>query len=276
MHRKLRHLFLLFFCLVGPSLHLCGEGIHLIGDFRFSRIGDEIRYEIDEIQNSYDAFFNDAVFSIQYGSDESQDFFAPFRFFTPFHVGDAVISLGIWATPEPYSHGPLSGFNLVEVNMGVLEGGIEYYDVVSQSSITEPPFGNYNVAMVLSQWMGAAFEVIDVINLRWQHTFGSPFALKYEEAEYLGRGWKSVPWVGIFNDEHFPWIHHREHGWMYISEDTPETSWIWSADMGWCWTSVELYPFLFRTEDSSWLWYREGSRSPRLFFNLGARVWEER
>ena len=107
MYRKLRHLFLLIFCLAGPSLHLCVEGIHLIGDFRFSRIGDEIRYEIDEIQNSYDSFFNNAVFSIQPGSDESQDLFAPF------HVGDAVISLGIWATPEPYSRGPLSGFNLV-------------------------------------------------------------------------------------------------------------------------------------------------------------------
>ena len=243
---RLSRVLCLVFILTGSTLTVYGEGIHLIGDFRFARVGNVIQYEIDEIQNSYAPFF-----------------------------GDATISLGIWATSRPFSYGTLSGFKLVEVNMGVLRGRIEYYDVMSHAEISEPPFGSYNIALVLSEWNGVAFDVIDVINRRRRHTFGSPFSLKYEGARYLEAGWKSLPWVGLFNDHGFPWIFHAEHGWIFLAADTTRSAWIWSGDMGWWWASEDFYPFIYRVRDDSWLWYRDGSSSPRWFLNLTTGQWEE-
>ena len=54
---------------------------------------------------------------------------------------------------------------------------------------------------------------------------------------------------------------------------TTEDAWLYTADMGWLWTSAGNYPFLYRDEDATWLWYG-GQTHPRMFYNFTAEDWE--
>ena len=44
---------------------------------------------------------------------------------------------------------------------------------------------------------------------------------------------------------------------------------------GWLWSGDGIYPFLYREEDETWLWY-DGGTNPRRFFNFTTELWEER
>ena len=91
----------------------------------------------------------------------------------------------------------------------------------------------------------------------------------------LGDGWRRLEWFG----DYVPmgtdgWIWHNKHGFFYVAPDgAPEGLWLYAPDMGWLWTARTIYPFLFRAEDASWIWFN-GSSEPRWFFNLAARQWE--
>ena len=98
----------------------------------------------------------------------------------------------------------------------------------------------------------------------------------WADATDLGDGWKQSAWLGQFNDGGFPWLFHQYHGWWMIEGEDQTGLWFFALDLGWIWTGSESYPFLFRASDESWLFYLEGSRNPRWFFNFGAGEWEMR
>ena len=96
----------------------------------------------------------------------------------------------------------------------------------------------------------------------------------WADATDLGDGWKRSAWLGQFNDGEFPWVFHEDHGWWLTEGENQTGLWFFSSDLGWIWTGSESYPFLFRASDEGWLFYLEGSRNPRWFFNFGAGEWE--
>ncbi len=73
------------------------------------------------------------------------------------------------------------------------------------------------------------------------------------------------------------WIVDVDHGWLYrFNRRTPDGKVsYWDGGMKAFWqTSEKQYPVVFRSSDSSWLWYKQGSRNPRLFYNMTAKKWE--
>jgi len=92
----------------------------------------------------------------------------------------------------------------------------------------------------------------------------------------LGSGWRWSDWFGYFSTTYDPWIYHLQHGWMYSVGTAPSSIWLWTLDMGWLWTSSTTYPYLYRNNDGAWLYYLEGSASPRWFYNFKTSAWESR
>ncbi len=93
----------------------------------------------------------------------------------------------------------------------------------------------------------------------------------------LGGGWRRLSWFGDYipmgNDG---WIWHNQHGFLYASPHAePANIWFFTIDMGWTYTESTLYPFLYRSSPSSWLWY-SGSTNPRWFMNMTENRWEFR
>jgi hypothetical protein len=90
----------------------------------------------------------------------------------------------------------------------------------------------------------------------------------------LGNGWKWLNWFGYFNTNADPWIRHQQHGWMYVTGTPACGLWLWTADMGYLWTTATLYPSLYRAYDGAWLWYSRDSVNPRSFYNFQTQAWE--
>ena len=98
----------------------------------------------------------------------------------------------------------------------------------------------------------------------------------WSEATDLGGGWKRLGWFGIFNTSFAPWIYHTDHGWMYPVGIDTSSIWFWDNAMGaWWWTAATVYPFVYRSSDSTWMFYVVNSAGPRWFYNYRTSQWEQ-
>ena len=93
--------------------------------------------------------------------------------------------------------------------------------------------------------------------------------------QFIGNGWRRLDWFGDYvpmGEE--GWIWHNQHGFFFVPQDAlPENIWLYAPDMGWLWTSSEVYPFFYRHADNAWLWYNGGT-NPRWFVNMATAEWE--
>jgi trimeric autotransporter adhesin len=93
----------------------------------------------------------------------------------------------------------------------------------------------------------------------------------------LGGGWQRLTWFGDYVPLDQGWYWHNCHGFFYVWPDgTPQNIYLYTMDMGWLFTSSATYPYLYRFQDASWLWYVRDSKNPRWFFNFCIGVWEPR
>ena len=93
----------------------------------------------------------------------------------------------------------------------------------------------------------------------------------------LGGGWRRLTWFGDYAVMAAEgWIWHNKHGFFFVAgTSTPTDVWLFANDMGWLYTGSSLYPYLYRSSPTAWLWYN-GSTNPRWFMNLTTSQWESR
>jgi hypothetical protein len=90
-----------------------------------------------------------------------------------------------------------------------------------------------------------------------------------------GNGWRYLEWFGYFNDTSSPWIYHLQHRWLATVAETTTSIWFYPLDgMGWLWTSETVYPWLYKYNQGTWLYYLEDTSAPRWFFNWTSQQWE--
>jgi hypothetical protein len=92
----------------------------------------------------------------------------------------------------------------------------------------------------------------------------------------VGGGWKWLDWFGYYTDAQAPWIFHQQHGWLYPFGTSTEAVTFWDANRGvFWWTRHSRYPYLYRfTQPGCWMWYKRGSKAPRVFLNCATGQWE--
>ncbi len=93
-----------------------------------------------------------------------------------------------------------------------------------------------------------------------------------------GDTYMASAWFGEYLDLLYPWIGHRQHGWLLAFPDQAnEAIFFWQNELGWMWTSAKVYPFLYSWSRGSWMFYWVGSGEngqPRYFCLLDANVWK--
>jgi hypothetical protein len=92
--------------------------------------------------------------------------------------------------------------------------------------------------------------------------------------------WYSSDWFGDYNTTQAPWLFHSQHGFLYrFGESSNDNMFVYDEVMGaWWWTNETVYPFIYAFDppadiggtdiDSAWLWYDEGTVTPRWFVVL--------
>ncbi|MDA8306865.1 MAG: SBBP repeat-containing protein [Deltaproteobacteria bacterium] len=97
----------------------------------------------------------------------------------------------------------------------------------------------------------------------------------WQNAKDLGNGWKWLDWFGYFATTDTTWIYHDTLGWLYPFGTSTDNIWFWDAKMEtFWWTSRTTYPYVYRASDGAWLYYAQGTSSPRLFYNFKTGMWE--
>jgi hypothetical protein len=82
------------------------------------------------------------------------------------------LSLQLWATNTPYYGGTLSGYKLAEINLGQLWGGNYFGNISQMVNLFEPPTGYYNMILILGEWNGYEYLVVDWFNFTNLQNFG--------------------------------------------------------------------------------------------------------
>ena len=117
--------------------------------------------------------------------------------------GDLTIEL--WATQVPYhgqaqlSESPLNGIRLAQAPLGTLAGNSSRSAINESVVFTEPKAGYYNVVLVLAEWNGSDYRILDWFNFTEIEAFGglAPFSPPATPApktllnEYIGT-WEEI------------------------------------------------------------------------------------
>ena len=68
------------------------------------------------------------------------------------------------------------------------------------------------------------------------------------------------------------WIYHQHHGWVWIEKPTLDNLWMLFDGVGWCYSTIELYPLVYSTE-LGWMYYLKGTADPQWFYNYRNSEW---
>src|SRR5690606_6005659 len=71
-------------------------------------------------------------------------------------------------------------------------------------------------------------------------------------------GESGYDWLGAFASIGGDWIHHPEHGYLYLHAESGGSLFLWDLTLGWLWTAEDLYPRLYRYDPAGWLYYYSG------------------
>lgn len=83
-------------------------------------------------------------------------------------------------------------------------------------------------------------------------------------------------WLGYLyeDDDEFPWVYHRDHGWIYLAGTGGDKAWIYDPTLGWLWTTPEHFPYAYDLANATWLYYEvDASGNTRQYFNFETGNW---
>jgi len=71
------------------------------------------------------------------------------------------------------------------------------------------------------------------------------------------------------------WNFHPSHGWVYSSGENDESFWAWQENLGWWWTDLAVYPFIYSSERMNWLYFDALKSTPveAVFYDYGMGDW---
>ena len=82
-------------------------------------------------------------------------------------------------------------------------------------------------------------------------------------------GWRTSSWFGQFLEHGNGWIYHRIHGYLYLSSDGKDGIWAYDQERRWFWSTQELYPYIYQSDQGTWLYMLGVSNGKGIFFNYG-------
>ena len=226
------------------------------------------------------------------GGLESNDYpWASSSAFFKENISDAHARFQTTGTVPIESFAP-NGFGLYDMSGNVAEWCGDEYDAEAYASTNAPDLletvpaisprsvrgGSWRSGpgdlRVAARGMANPSRRLDHVGFRLARTWVSGWDAGYIS---IGDGWRRLSWFG----DYVPmgnggWIWHNKHGFLYTPPNAePSNIWFFAVDMGWLYTEQTLYPFLYRSDPTAWLWYNE-STNPRWFMNLTSNRWENR
>ena len=96
----------------------------------------------------------------------------------------------------------------------------------------------------------------------------------WNNSETSEEGWQRSDWFGNFLPYENGWMYHLHMGWLFSSAEESDSIWLWDNYHKWLWTSKEVFPFLYRWEESSWLFAYFHKNGSVHYFNYASDSYE--
>lgn len=231
--------------------HILGAtDVQLSGNFGYQVSGSQVTITVDRVENVTD------------------------------NTTSGTLQLSLWATSSPYNGGGISGYSIGEYQFNdVLGPGQYFFDISRTVAYDAPPDGTYYLSMILAEWSGSAFEIIDSGSFSGTEIFGSTTPTPTDPSGIpgstsnggdwysnpiignftpLGGGWSYSDWFGSFYYAGASWFYRPGFDWTYVSGGSAATTswWIYVNNSNdWCWTNSSFYPSIFSTSANTWLWF---------------------
>ena len=109
-----------------------------------------------------------------------------------------------------------------------------------------------------------------LIRRRWRR----PASSGARVAEQRRNVTSSLSWLGEIREATGSWIEHERLGMLYTGSVEEDSLWIWSAPLGWIWTSRTSFPNLYRLSDETWVWFQREDGTRLWFYSYGTKSWE--
>ena len=76
-------------------------------------------------------------------------------------------------------------------------------------------------------------------------------------------GWQLSSWFGWIHVDAYPFLQHRELGWVYaIADPESDNIHLYDFDQGWLYSGPSIFPFMYASETQAWSLYQDGSYVP--------------
>jgi len=101
---------------------------------------------------------------------------------------------------------------------------------------------------------------------------------RWSPALRIGSGeWLNLDWFGAFLDLDGEWIFHSKLGWLFVSGNQPDEFWAWRKGVGWFWTGLLHFPFVYADQKNEWIYFSRDSSNPNtlFFFDYSKGEWEK-
>ena len=89
----------------------------------------------------------------------------------------------------------------------------------------------------------------------------------WASAQALGNGWYDSSIGIVYLNNSSNWAYHSQLGWIYVEAQTDLDIWLWRENSGWHWTAAQIYPYLHRHSDQTWLYLLGNENGQPVFYN---------
>lgn len=109
-------------------------------------------------------------------------------------------------------------------------------------------------------------------NYLWRRDeFSTGFSLDYHWATLIG----DYHPFGYVDARHDPVVYIHGYGWVYAFGTYDGPVWLYDTSMGWCYTAVGLFPFLYSYDNAEWEYFEKGfwTGTHRLIYGFESQTW---
>ena len=83
---------------------------------------------------------------------------------------------------------------------------------------------------------------------------------------------KNHSWLGYFYDPLGDWIFHDKLQWLFVGEDTNDSTWFFQRRIGWLWTSSGNFPHIWVNRANEWIFL---DANPEKVFSYQSNSWHD-
>ena len=90
--------------------------------------------------------------------------------------------------------------------------------------------------------------------------------INFFDATHVMKKWYESSWYGYFmKPGHHHWMFSPTRGWQYFGRKTLGGGWIYDAELGWLWTTENIYPWMYQASLQSWTYDYSNFAGKRYF-----------